>query len=270
MEATIPLSNQQRMADLSLAIESLSEDEIYESVYGFYLKKLAKAKETAYWDSVYKVREYPKFSAEELYKNVASMGRKEIPGFKIGVHEKKVYRLLALYFTQDSRFEDEGYSLRKGIYLFGNIGCGKTTAMQLFRRNQHQSFVVNRSRDISAEFTAEGNAGIEKYYKLLKPSNRDMYFGQEFLGRCFDDIGVENIASNYGNKISVMTELIMGIYNRDQHLQNYNTTHFTSNCELKDLQALYGDRVVSRIAEMTNIIQCPSDSQDKRTFSTGK
>jgi len=255
-----------------LAIESLTPQEIFEVVNAFYLKKEANRKQSEYWDSVYKTREYPKFTAEQLYKVVWDSAKKEIPGFKMSNYDKRLYRILALYFTNDARFLDEGndFSFRKGIYLFGNIGCGKSTAMTLFRRNQHQSYILNRAIEVSAEYTAGGQEAIEKYFKLLSPSNRDLYFGQEKLGRCFDDIGVENLASNYGNKISVMSELIMGIYNRDQHLQNFNTTHFTSNCELKDLETLYGARVISRIAEMTNIIECPMDAPDKRTFSIQK
>ncbi len=132
--------------------------------------------------------------------------------------------------------------------------------------------MVNASRDIATEFTLGGQEAIEPYFKLIKPSvsNMALYYGQDSLGRCFDDIGVENVASNYGSKISVMTELILSIYNRDQHLQNFNTTHFTSNCDMEGVDKLYGPRATSRIAEMANIIEFPMDAPDKRTFSIQK
>jgi hypothetical protein len=253
-----------------LALQKLTQEEVFEVVNTYYLKKVAKENEFAYWDKVYKERSYPKHTAEKLFENIVSVATTEIPGFAISVYDKEPYELLALYFTNDLRFEERGYSLKKGLFLFGNVGCGKSTAMNLFRRNQHQSFVINPSKDISAEFTLSGQEAIERYYKLLKPSNRDMYFGQEYLGRCFDDIGVEGIASNYGTKINVISDLILSIYNRDQHSHDFCTTHFTSNCDISDLEKLYGSRVTSRIAEMCNVIEFPTDAPDKRMFSTKK
>jgi len=193
----IPQLSQYQQANLSSALEYLTEQEVYDAVYDLYSTKLAKVKEKEYWDKVHSESQYDWFTAEELLANILEKGKKEISGFDLSESDIEVYRLLSLYFSKDKRFEEEGYSLRKGIYLYGNIGCGKTTAMKLFRSNQHRGFGIVACREIANEFSSGGHEAIEQYAFNIKTLNKHAFYGQDTIGRCFDDIGVENTGSNF-------------------------------------------------------------------------
>lgn len=266
MSQIIPQLDQFQQENLSKAIEFLSEEEIYFVVWGLYDAKMAKIREKAYWDRVNSEVVVKKYEPEEFLKRVLDIGEKEIKGFRLSEGDEDVYHLLSLYFTNDPRFEamSDEFSLKKGLFIYGNIGCGKTTAMNLFRRNQKSSFVINPCREIAQEFSKDGQQGIDQYFKNIKPSNPGMFFGQEEIGRCFDDLGVENVSVNFGNKSNVMAEVILDRYDRGQRLGDCSFTHITSNLDYDLLKEQYGDRVVSRMNEMFNIIAYPTTAKDKR------
>src|SRR5687768_8896805 len=55
------------------------------------------------------------------------------PGFVLDEAFKDILVPLNLYFWRDPEFENQGYgSLKKGLFVTGNVGVGKTLSMRLF------------------------------------------------------------------------------------------------------------------------------------------
>lgn len=214
--------------------------------------KRAKIREIEYWK---KVKEKPiiqVMNQDDLQawciKRWETIHNKK---FIIDSNSEHLLHILGLYFTQNSEFNDFGYSLSKGLLLAGNIGVGKTAMMQLFARNQLSSFIIKSTRQIANEFAERGICIIDDYIGETHPS-RDNPFNQQFFGICFDDIGVETKRKNYGNESNVMEEILLGRYDNRYKLQN--KTHITTNLNAQELEECYGKRTTSRMREMFNII----------------
>jgi DNA replication protein DnaC len=167
----------------------------------------------------------------------------EIRDFKLSDKEMELYKDLALYFTQDERFEvKEGYSLRKGLWLFGDVGCGKTSIMELFSENPLRSYPVVECIKIADSYKQK-DIGVEIIHKC-----------SSLESVCFNDLGTEiesGESSYFGNKKNVIGEIVLNHYelNKDKIFRY----HFTTNLGADKVEELYGKRVRSRLREMCNI-----------------
>lgn len=183
-------------------------------------------------------------------------------GWQIDSFNEKQINALCMYFSNDAGFEkiEPGYSLKKGLLLYGPVGCGKTTLLSLLRKNTKAPFSVISCRKVADEFAQLGHVAIAAYSKL-REANRRENSGHEVLGFCFDDMGTETNKKNFGNEVNVMTEVILNLYdNRD----NIGKVHLTTNISDQDISNYYGERVYSRLKEMVNIIEFPFDAPDRR------
>lgn len=182
--------------------------------------------------------------------------------FEISDYNKSIIYLLCQYFSQDPKFEESGFSLKKGIMLVGPVGCGKTTIMKAFGRNSTNGYAIVACRKVSTDYTDKNEGGhlaLNKYSSLL-PTYADRNFGQKELGFCFDDLGTEGTKKHFGNEMDVMAEII---YNRyDAGL--LSKTHFTANLTSDDIDETYGQRVRSRLREMCNFISFDPKAPDYR------
>jgi DNA replication protein DnaC len=240
-----------------VAIE-LTDEETELAIYRAKSFKYSEIKKQEWIEKISKEKEVPKFTAEGFYNFIINKAKKAIPGFKLSTQEEHIYLSVAMYFTQDERFETEyGYDLKKGLKLYGNVGCGKTTLMKMFIDNPLQSHAVIHCRKVSSDFQKEGVEGIEKYYGYVNPGVK-MMFGHQDLGICFDDLGTESGARNYGNEANVMAEVILSRY------ESRVPTHITTNLSADQIEEYYGVRVRSRMREMFNQIDFPLDITDKR------
>lgn len=164
--------------------------------------------------------------------------------------EFEVYRIISLYFSASEEFESlkEGYSLEKGIKLFGNVGCGKTTLMNAFRIIAPVTFPIVSCVKIANEYKKDGVEAIEKYINMH--------------AICLDDLGIESTSRNFGDEKNVLAEIILGRYDKEAH-KGFKT-HITTNLSAEKIEEYYGPRVRSRMREMVNQIAFPEDSIDKR------
>lgn len=198
----------------------------------------------------------------DLGKIVMKFAKSLIPGFLLDDQNKEIFKLLCYYFTQDSEFEKAGYSLKKGILLFGNIGCGKTTLMRLFSHNVTNDFVVRSCREVADEYTKtkEGGPLALDYFSKLFEVYPHEHYGQKYIGCCFDDLGTEKTKKFFGNEINVMEDILQNRY--DKHL--IGKTHLTTNLSGEEIEEIYGRRVRSRLREMCNIIAFDEQAFDRR------
>lgn len=148
------------------------------------------------------------------------------------------------YFYADKRMG----RARKGLFLYGLTGSGKTTVMRVF----HERFQIPifSAIEIANEYM---DADGDSYYR---------YFCERF-GRqeiIIDDLGSERNVKKFGNE-SIIGDIIAF---RERVFQMFGIlTHLTSNLVTEeDISARYGDRILSRIVGMCDIVMLTG--QDRR------
>jgi DNA replication protein DnaC len=228
-EYTIELSEEEKEYALRVALE----------------KKIAEIKEILWNEKVCRKKEVRKLDPVQLL-HIASNMICNDAGINIGDFiqqqaEFEIYQILAEYFS-DAEYPI--YDLSKGILLHGNIGCGKTSAMNAFRMIANKTFPLISTTRIANEYQKDGMEAVEKYMNLSVV--------------CFDDLGIEPTSKHYGDAKNVMGDIILGRYERRLK------THFTTNLTADMIESYYGSRVRSRLREMVNLIEFPAGSKDKR------
>lgn len=229
----------------------LTEEEISKILYDARRKKYFDNKMSEYKKKLIQT-EFAVITAEDLYRKVHAAG------FKVDETNKILIWDLCRYFVGDPRGP---LNLDKGIMLYGPIGCYKTSLMRFFRKNQHNSFVVVSSNDISSEFASNGEDAIMKYKQSIKV-NPDEFFGKSEIGICIDDLGVEVDKKHYGNESNVIASIILSRFMNETIEKN--KTHITTNINVQTIEERYGARVRSRLREMVNLVEFPDNSPDRR------
>lgn len=174
-----------------------------------------------------------------------------------------IAELLCRYANNEPSFEATGYSLDKGIFLFGNFGSGKTLMLEsMLELRRFLGFKVGSKscRDINKEFQE-----VDPYTKKKRGYSVIKNFIDKYdkVERMFDDLGEEETTVNdFGNNISVMT-IILG--DRYKGMKNGVVTHCTSNDSRDEIEAEYGGRLGSRLHSMFNFIGLGT-TKDSRDF----
>lgn len=200
-----------------------------------------------------------RFSAEEYYKAFTDI-------FPINPKKEEKYMVivkrLCCYFSEDKRFNTADLNLAKGILLFGGVGVGKTTLMQMFAQNQAFSYRIISCRQVGADFIKEGEDAVARYSSNYEiPVNSNPY-GHQVVGYCFDDLGTERVdLKHYGNSKNVMTDILL---NRYDNKLDPRGTHITTNLSAEELEQTYGTRVIDRIREKFNLIEFDKDAKSRR------
>ncbi len=162
------------------------------------------------------------------------------------------------YFANDKSFEDlgDGYSLRKGLFIIGPVGVGKTSVFRALQAIVPRQFrIVHCEKDVEQSYSEKGSASIDSFVEVKYQSD------QRPRGCLFDDFGTEEVASHFGNRKSVMDSVIQAIYpNRTQ----FNCFHVVSNLYPKELTEKYDGRTIDRMVEMFNFIKFNPETPSKR------
>lgn len=126
---------------------------------------------------------------------------------------------------------------RRGLFLIGKPGTGKTIAMYVLAHVFDIEMV--RAGEMASTFAAAGEEAFwDKVYD---------YRGQPLI---IDDLGAERDARSYGNA-SPIAEWLMRRYNSWQ--LGGAMTCLTSNLTAAELRARYGERILDRIYEMSRV-----------------
>lgn len=169
--------------------------------------------------------------------------------------------------------EEGDIPLYKGIFMYGKIGCGKTIIMNclqdVMRANHIKNyFPIMNCRTVVNEFNEDGFTGIKKYCnaEMVRTSSSDDVgkpiekYPPFYL---FDDLGAEQDGWHYGNKINVMSEIILSRYIYFQ--RKGVKTHITSNLgyDGDEIEKRYGSLFRSRIREMFTFIELTGEDKRK-------
>ena len=146
-----------------------------------------------------------------------------------------VIRKLLSYFTGiKDPTDDEILSHRKGIYLYGDTGCGKSLIMRCMSKlcnTMETAFKDARVPFTSRKFqTVECEQIIDQVAIDKETDSMAKYYGDIF---CFEDFGVKDKIKNYGNETPVMSKIML---RRGNSFDRSNLiTHTTSNISFKKL-----------------------------------
>ncbi len=192
----------------------------------------------------------------ELVKKCRQLLAKEGREFRLDEDSKRLINIVSLYFARDERFFKycTNGSFHKGIYLVGRCGVGKTLIMTAAKalRIPEGKFGFISCNQVVNEYNTKGRerGGIIEVQKYMKRS------------WCFDDLGTEPMGNSYG-KEDVFTTLLT--QRAELYTSNQMRTFITSNFVPDDLQARYGERIVSRIHQMCNIIAIGGNDRRKES-----
>lgn len=227
------------------------------AIYNAKKMKAARLHEQAYANRIKSAKKFLTMDYEALSAFVKS----KHPDFVIDNNNKEIFEMLCLYFSGDAAFDlqGDGFSLKKGIMLYGPVGCGKTSLMKMFAINSFRPFSVIACRSVADAYQQEGAGALTKYADL-HPVFPDLNFGIAEIGRCFDDLGTEENKKNFGNQVNVMQDVFYKIYDAGLIGQFHLTTNLTAN----EIEESYGNRIRSRMREMFNVITFSNESPDRR------
>jgi len=180
-----------------------------------------------------------------------NMAKEQIEGFKVIADNKTTLNDLFLYFHGNTGTFD----LKKGIYMFGDFGCGKTSIFSLFSKYLATEFPFSRN--------GFGNASIEQVLEdWKKDKNIEKYLFSTYSGKpvsyCFHEIGKKLNEQYYGTDVNqIINSLIMRRY---EMFQRYGTrTHVTSNFAPGKLNC-FDHAVLDRLKEMFNFVEWHGES----------
>lgn len=203
-------------------------------------------------------QERPVFTAEEVFDRFRESYQVEAES-----RYETILKHLCAYFTADPR---SAYDPRKGLFLCGGVGIGKTTLMEFFHRNQKASYRIVSCRDIESAYASTdpaigGEKAIHQYSFNFQVAVNSNPFGHVMYGYCFDDLGTEVVGKHYGKEKEVMIEVLLNRY--DKHIEFF-MTHMTTNLSSQEIKDRYGMRVFDRMREMFNIIDFPVTEKSRR------
>lgn len=190
-----------------------------------------------------------KITAEELYRRYSKF-------YDVDQWNETIVKNMCCYFSYDKRFKG---SLQKGILLAGNVGTGKNTLMRFFQRNFVFPYRLVACDEIQGKYQSEGITSL-RHYKQNHSLSGDPY-GLTEIGFCFNDLGTEADAGNYGNVLNTMASIIVARYESGLP---FCSTHITTNLTAEDITAGYGTRMADRCREMFNVIAFDKDAPTRR------
>ncbi len=163
-------------------------------------------------------------------------------------NQEKVNELLKYFMGLPCRL-----NAKKGIYLYGAVGRGKTVIMQalmIFCNTVESKLTAADKLFTPHKFQLKNAKSIVN--ELAQNKKADV-IKQYYTGAlCIDDLGAEDSYKLYGNDMDVVGDIIVERYQKYQHYGQL--THATSNTKPSDWNGKYGERVESRLSEMFNVI----------------
>jgi DNA replication protein DnaC len=198
---------------------------------------------------------------------VRSIALKEGKKVIIDDEEARIYRLLTAYFSQNAeQCKNYGIDPRKGIWLVGRPGVGKSFAMRVAEEFCKQLAKLDYDRTCFRRYSAKA---VYDEVADAKRANPALDKFKKMPTALFDDLGEEPlIVKDYGNDIEVFGSILSERTNR--YIEQGIITHITSNYFFSKesdnkILKLYGPRIHSRCFQLFNeVFYNGSEKGDKR------
>lgn len=151
---------------------------------------------------------------------------------------------------------------RKSLYLWGNVGMGKTQIMYALAatlRHLDDSLRLLRETVPGHSFQVLSSDQLVREVMEAKDTKPLRRYADRHI--CIDDIGLETTQKLYGNELNVIGTLMLDRY--QLHESGTRRTHATSNLSPKDWELRYGTRVADRMREIFIPIELVTDGYRK-------
>jgi hypothetical protein len=176
------------------------------------------------------------------------------------VNESVLKTLFLLYAQDEKLLKSEIIKnvpgLHKGVFVFGDVGVGKTDFFMIMKKVAFHYNEIYRYNKLNFHLIHAGHFVID--YKIAEKTVENEYFYKKHLnGRLIiDDFGVE--PHYYGREL--VGQLILDRY-RSWKRNPDLWTGITTNLNLEQIAMRYGSQLPSRIVEMCNIIKWPGNDR---------
>lgn len=177
--------------------------------------------------------------------------------FEVDSGNKNFLGHFCRYWNRDPAFELlKNISLRKGLYVFGSYGTGKTSSFRIIRNMSEQYglralwFPIISAQEV-----------VDRYNTEKKKDDVIEYYSKgTFL---FDDLGSETVGNNvyqYG-KEDIFVRILL---NRYRNFETRRTkTHITTNLDFSQIENRYGRQISDRLVRMFNRLKLDGASRRK-------
>ncbi|EHP47195.1 P-loop NTPase family protein [Odoribacter laneus] len=166
------------------------------------------------------------------------------PCFIIDDNNRSVVADLFNYFTNRPGHLNN----KKGIWLEGNLGTGKSTLLRIFSKyliRERKGFLLHSCTHICTSFSEGASLDSYTYGKNNYPNGA--------INMGFDELGREPVpVYRYKTQINVMQHILHVRYSLWQEFGI--KTFITTNLDANGVENLYGDFIRDRRQEMFNII----------------
>lgn len=196
---------------------------------------------------------------DECIELILRIGRTFHEGFVIDENNCFVYENIALWMiaSPEAKAHDElgnavPADLRKGLYIAGRTGTGKSLLLKIFSvfaKILTVEYEVNAKRNFLGFGTYRADLICDDYAR-----EGDLQKFKQMPILCIEDLGAEEQETLYmGNRRSVLRSILEARADK-KHVLTFATTNIPINRigSSKDGKERYGDRVQSRAYEMFN------------------
>ena len=263
-----PGENDEELAQLDAAEMDLLIEVFQKSVKKAQKDKFIALKKAAY-NAAIERKLSPPPTINDFKKEIMERGKKLAEEelwpspFVVDESNQAIYNALCLYFMGfDCELDGALITPKKGLLVFGNIGCGKTAALRLFQRNPLQSYQFVSCRNVEAMYDAKGAEAIAYFGGTVQVQSPTQFYGQNYKGFAFDDLGTEMDARHFGKTMNIMETILLNRYD-DSSLAR-PMTHVTTNLDANEIKERYGRRVFDRCRQMFNLISFPENASSRR------
>lgn len=176
--------------------------------------------------------------------------------FEIDKSNHEIIRNLSLWANRKPSFNGakDGWHIDRGIFLIGNPGTGKDAIFRLL--NQYLKYIGSSYRfahKVVWQFSGEFMNEKIGYSCFGEEGKCNKYYEELCLTDPISGLPNKEYVSHFGNKVLIGAELIHILYNSFR--QNGFQFHFSSNESIEKLEKIYGERCMSRLFEMCNIME---------------
>lgn len=188
--------------------------------------------------------------------------QREKRNFEIDSNNKFAMDFFIAYFSDTENLSKMGGKARKGVFLHGGIGTGKSLLFEILDEiYKAQKNPIFRIKTIHTIALAESVISELSRPNQFAPNDKSTYTKSTTGSIHFEDLGAERKLNHFGNSIEVMSDIIQLRY---CHLKKASyKTFITTNLCPDEVRNRYGERVYDRMFEMFNFIEMTGKSRRK-------